>query len=129
MWMWLQFEWMGDEAINNAAYQTAAGLVGKATLFRSDEHRLVTKSRGRPWSFDGDGALLRLVTEANRIKLAHIFDPCLAIHTSDWRQGPATDGGRHFPHQNGENCRRKKQAGCEMSAPFWREGSTHPLTH
>ena len=53
-----------------------------------------------------------LVTEANRIKLAHLFDPCLAIHTSDWRQGPATDDGRHLPHQNGENCRRQKQAGC-----------------
>ncbi|HCX68720.1 MAG TPA: RNA helicase, partial [Rhodobiaceae bacterium] len=37
---------------------------------------------GRPWSFDADGALLRLVTEANRIKLAHYFDPYLAIHTS-----------------------------------------------
>ena len=28
------------------------------------------------------GVLLRLVTEANRIKLAHYFDPYLAIHTS-----------------------------------------------
>ena len=27
--------------------------------------------RGRPWSFDGDGALLRLVSEAYRIRLAH----------------------------------------------------------
>ena len=34
------------------------------------------------WSFDADGELLRLVTEANRIKLAHHFDPYLAIHTS-----------------------------------------------
>jgi hypothetical protein len=34
------------------------------------------------WSFDADGGLLRLVTEANRIKLAHYFDPYLAIHTS-----------------------------------------------
>ena len=37
---------------------------------------------GEIWSFDADGALLRLVTEANRIKLAHYFDPYLAIHTS-----------------------------------------------
>jgi len=34
------------------------------------------------WSFDGDGALLRLVSEANRIRLAHLFDPYLAVHTS-----------------------------------------------
>ena len=37
---------------------------------------------GRPWSFDADGALLRLVSEAHRIRLAHLFDPYLAIHTS-----------------------------------------------
>jgi SNF2 family DNA or RNA helicase len=37
---------------------------------------------GRPWSFDGDGALLRLVSEAYRIRLAHLFDPYLAIHSS-----------------------------------------------
>lgn len=37
---------------------------------------------GRPWSFDGDGALFRLVSEAHRIRLAHLFDPMLAVHTS-----------------------------------------------
>src|SRR5690606_34546905 len=47
-----------------------------------DEHRLEVEQSGRPWSFDADGELLRLVTEANRIKLAHYFDPYLAIHTS-----------------------------------------------
>jgi hypothetical protein len=39
--------------------------------------------QGRPWSFDGDGALFRLVSEALRIRLAHLFDPVLAVHTSD----------------------------------------------
>ena len=38
--------------------------------------------QGRPWSFDGDGALFRLVSEAQRIRLAHLFDPVLAVHTS-----------------------------------------------
>ena len=38
--------------------------------------------QGRPWSFDGDGALFRLVSEAHRIRLAHLFDTVLAIHTS-----------------------------------------------
>ncbi len=38
--------------------------------------------QGRPWSFDGDGALFRLVSEAHRIRLAHLFDPVLAVHTS-----------------------------------------------
>jgi superfamily II DNA or RNA helicase len=39
-------------------------------------------SAGRRWSFDGDGHLLRLVSEARRIQLAHLFDPHLAVHTS-----------------------------------------------
>ena len=37
---------------------------------------------GRAWSFDGDGNLLRLTSEAYRIHLAHLFDPVLAVHTS-----------------------------------------------
>ncbi len=74
-------EWMGNQAIN-VVYRTVAGPVGETTLFRDDEHRLAVQGRGRQWSFDGDGELLRLVTEANRIKLAHLFDPYLAIHTS-----------------------------------------------
>src|SRR5438105_3234157 len=34
------------------------------------------------WAFDADGALFRLVSEARRIRLAHLFDPYLAVHTS-----------------------------------------------
>ena len=37
---------------------------------------------GRPWSFDGDGDLLRLVSEAYRINRAWLFDPYVAIATS-----------------------------------------------
>ena len=74
-------EWIGDQAIN-AVYREPGGSVRETTLYRDDEHRLELDARGRPWSFDADGALLRLVTEAHRIKLAHHFDPYLAIHTS-----------------------------------------------
>ena len=35
-----------------------------------------------PWSFDGDGGMLRLVSEGYRIRLAYLFDPYLALHTS-----------------------------------------------
>ena len=38
--------------------------------------------QGWPWSFDGDGDLFRLVSEALRIHLAHLFDSALAVHTS-----------------------------------------------
>jgi hypothetical protein len=37
---------------------------------------------GRPWSFDSDGSLFRLVSAANRIHLAYLFDPVLVVHTS-----------------------------------------------
>ena len=74
-------DWIGDQAIN-VVYRTQDGSVAETTLYRDDEHRLNVETRGRAWSFDADGALLRLVTEANRIKLAHYFDPYLAIHTS-----------------------------------------------
>ena len=36
----------------------------------------------RPWTFDADGSLFRLVSEAQRIRLAHLFDALLAVHTS-----------------------------------------------
>ena len=37
---------------------------------------------GRPWTFDGDPDLFRLAAEAYRIRLAALFDPLLAVHTS-----------------------------------------------
>ncbi|HWK33917.1 MAG TPA: hypothetical protein VNR51_09595, partial [Hyphomicrobium sp.] len=77
----ISVDWIGDQAIN-VVFRDHNGAVAEAVLYRDDEHRLEVEQNGRPWSFDADGALLRLVTEANRIKLAHYFDPYLAIHTS-----------------------------------------------
>jgi superfamily II DNA or RNA helicase len=74
-------EWIGDQAIN-LVYRIPDGGVAETTLYRDDQARIELDARGRAWSFDADGDLLRLVTEANRIKLAHYFDPYLAIHTS-----------------------------------------------
>ena len=74
-------DWIGDQAIS-VVFRDHNGAVAEAILYRDDEHRLEVEQSGRAWSFDADGALLRLVTEANRIKLAHFFDPYLAIHTS-----------------------------------------------
>ncbi len=75
-------QWFGSEAVE-LTYKTAAGTVANELLYRHDEARLEIVERGRPWSFDGDGALFRLVSEAQRIRLAHLFDPVLAVHTSD----------------------------------------------
>ncbi len=74
-------QWFGSEALE-LTYKTAAGKVANELLYRQDEPRLQIAAAGRPWSFDGDGALFRLVSEAQRIRLAHLFDPVLAVHTS-----------------------------------------------
>ena len=74
-------DWIGDQAIS-VVFRDHNGTVAETVLYRDDEYRLEVEQSGRPWSFDADGELLRLVTEANRIKLAHYFDPYLAIHTS-----------------------------------------------
>ena len=73
--------WFGSEALE-LTYKTPAGKVANELLYRDDESRLEIVEVGRPWSFDGDGALFRLVSEAQRIRLAHLFDPVLAVHTS-----------------------------------------------
>ena len=75
-------QWFGSEAVE-LTYKTAAGTVANELVYRDDEDRLKIVAEGRPWSFDGDGALFRLVSEAQRIRLAHLFDPLLAVHTSD----------------------------------------------
>ncbi|MGI6414492.1 MAG: helicase-related protein [Thermoguttaceae bacterium] len=74
-------QWFGSEAIE-LTYKTPAGKVANELLYRHDEPRIEIAELGRPWSFDGDGALFRLVSEAQRIRLAHLFDPVLAVHTS-----------------------------------------------
>src|SRR3974390_705962 len=63
-------------------YKGASGRVANELLYRHDEPRLQVVESGRPWSFDGDGHLFRLVSEAHRLRLAHLFDPVLAVHTS-----------------------------------------------
>ncbi len=74
-------QWYGSEALE-LTYKTPSGKVANELLYRHDEPRLELVEQGRPWSFDGDGALFRLVSEAQRIQLAHLFDPVLAVHTS-----------------------------------------------
>src|ERR671914_1705880 len=74
-------QWFGSEAVE-LTYKTPTGKVANELLYRHDEPRIEAVEQGRPWSFDGDGGLFRLVSEAQRIKLAHLFDPVLAVHTS-----------------------------------------------
>ena len=72
--------WYGDHGVE--VVFEAAGHLHNGLVYRDDEPALELVAGGRPWSFDGDGELLRLVSEAQRIRLAWLFDPYLAVTTS-----------------------------------------------
>ncbi|HEY9872466.1 MAG TPA: helicase-related protein [Candidatus Obscuribacterales bacterium] len=74
-------KWFGSDVIE-LTYKDASGRPGNELLYRDRETTLELVTQDRPWSFNGDGSLLRLVSEAHRIRLAHLFDPLLAVHTS-----------------------------------------------
>lgn len=74
-------QWFGDHGVE-IIFQDAHGVLNQRIVYRDDEPSLELVQGGRPWSFDGDGHLLRLVSEAYRIHLAWLFDPYLAITTS-----------------------------------------------
>jgi hypothetical protein len=82
-------QWHGSDALT-VVYRGTDGRVADEVLFRHDEARLAVVKAGRPWSFDGDGALFRLVAEAHRIRLAHLFDKNQRVTTSP--DGPDETG-------------------------------------
>ncbi len=75
-------EWVGDSALT-VYYKTADGQLHERMLFRADEAALSLAEAGRPWAFDAPGADFKLAAEAWRIHLAHLFDPMMAVHTSN----------------------------------------------
>jgi superfamily II DNA or RNA helicase len=76
-------EWHGSNAITLTFTDESTGRPGQELLYRDDEPRLSIEQGGRAWSMDADGALFRLVSEAKRISLAYLFDPFLAVQTSN----------------------------------------------
>jgi SNF2 family DNA or RNA helicase len=78
----VQVEWHGTQALT-LTYRDDGGRVDHQLIYRANEAALQVDEPGRAWSFDGDGKLFRLASEALRIRLAHLFDPYLAIHTSN----------------------------------------------
>ena len=82
-------KWHGSSVVE-LTYQRPAGRPGNELLYRDREPTLEIAFAGRPWSFDGDGALFRLVSEAHRVRVAHLVDAVLAVHASR---------GDPLPHQ------------------------------
>ena len=73
---------VGDNALT-VYYKTPDGRVLERMLFRTDEATLSLAEAGRPWAFDAPGAEFKLAAEAYRINLAYLFDPMMAVHTSN----------------------------------------------
>ncbi|MEZ4632764.1 MAG: helicase-related protein [Deinococcales bacterium] len=71
----------GSEAVE-LTYKTSKGDTKQEILYRYREAELQLFVPLQVWDVQADGRLLRLTSEAYRIKLAHLFDPHLAIHTS-----------------------------------------------
>jgi len=74
-------KWHGSTAIE-IFYKRADGTPGTQLLFRDDEKKIEIVQAAHAWHFNADGDTFRLVAEAYRIHLAHLFDPVLAVHTS-----------------------------------------------
>ncbi len=58
------------------------GRVAERLVYRGEETAFEIVEAGRALGFDADGGLLRLASEAYRIRLAHLFDPYLAVSAS-----------------------------------------------
>lgn len=73
---------VGDAAVT-LYYKTIDGAVRERMVFRYEEPNLSFAEAGRPFVFTADGDTFRLATEALRINLAYLFDPMMAVHTSN----------------------------------------------
>ncbi|MQP33471.1 DUF3883 domain-containing protein [Rhodococcus erythropolis] len=74
-------QWHGSDALE-LTYKTTVGGLGQQVIFRRNEAQLdIAQTGSRP--FDAPASDFKLVAEAQRIGLAGLFDPMLAVATSD----------------------------------------------
>ena len=71
----------GDDAID-LVYRTVNGRLGQQMLYANMLDTVSVETKNLHWQFNADAETVRLASEAYRIKLAHLFDPHLAVHTS-----------------------------------------------
>ncbi len=73
---------LGDGALQ-LIYRTSDGAIKERLLGAAEESTINVATAERPFSFDGDGATFQLACEAKRLDLAFLFDPMMAVHTSN----------------------------------------------
>jgi hypothetical protein len=89
----VQVEWFGDQAVE-VAFEEPGGAARNRLLYRTDEPSLELVVVGRAWSFAGDGELFRLVSEAQRIRLAGIISAASGQERHDGPLRPVKAGTR-----------------------------------
>jgi superfamily II DNA or RNA helicase len=72
----------GDSALQ-IIYRLPDGTIKERLLGLADEPSINAATAERPFSFDGDGAAFQLTCEAKRFDLAFLFDPMMAVHSSN----------------------------------------------
>lgn len=77
----IDIKWHGSDVIE-ITFKDALGNVNDEILYRDNEPHIELISSSFQWSFNAPADLFKLVSEAYRIKLAYIFDPMMAVHTS-----------------------------------------------
>lgn len=70
------------DMVADVTYRDANGNLGSQMVYADQATDMELDEKALPWSFDADADRMRLVSEAYRIHLAHLFDPYLAVHTS-----------------------------------------------
>lgn len=78
----VQVEKVSNEAIT-VYYKDTQGRLGEQMLHTQDESRLELATTGKAWAFNANGEDFRLGLEAYRISQAALFDPMMAVHTSN----------------------------------------------
>jgi superfamily II DNA or RNA helicase len=73
---------IGDGAVQ-VIYKLPSGNIRERLVTAADIGSLSVATVERPWSFEGDGEAFKLTAEAKRIDLAFLFDPMMAVHTSN----------------------------------------------
>jgi superfamily II DNA or RNA helicase len=71
------------ENVVTLIYRLPDGSIRERLLTEADFPSISPATSERPWSFDGDGTAFKLAVEAKRIDLAFLFDPMMAVHTSN----------------------------------------------
>ena len=71
-----------SEDVASVTYVDGEGKVEQVLVYRDQEPQLELVQQSRPLSFAADGHLFRLVSEAQRLRFAFLFDPLFAVSTS-----------------------------------------------